>query len=230
MKLRTFSFLLALSTTTVLAGAEPLKLKVGKGAAVGVVGLTLSHNGETLRLDVPMDALSGPAKAEAVSAALASHPNGGNWRATATGAHLRFDHLVDGNWVEVDEILDVVDTTGAGTQLGIKDKVVNFTLTFSPNATATGVDSTNLPSFITITVTDSLSWTQSVQAGDTAETLFNTFEAYMAELGEEGVEVTRLNAHTLKLRVAKSIAAFNWQVTDTGLLFGGIEGAGVIDR
>jgi hypothetical protein len=73
------------------------------------------------------------------------------------------------------------------------------------------------PSFITVSVTDTLTWTQALQGGETAQTLLDTFEAFLAAEAGEGVEVVRTSLSTLTVVLHYEESHLNWQVTDLGL-------------
>jgi hypothetical protein len=235
MKKLRFAFLLtALWSLSGSAYSEDLKLKMGAAASDGVVGFTLSSQGETLEVEVAVSPMSASAKATAVSDAVAAQDSTGTWSVEASGTSLTFKHLVDGVWVDVEAISDVQDTTGGGTQVKTEGGALVFNLKMGPETTASGVDASGKPAFITISLTSSLVWTHAIQAGDTPQGILDLFAAFLADQSEEAVEVVRENPSVmiLKQQDAESALSINWQVTDTGLL-AGVQGSadlGVIDR
>ena len=142
---------------------------------------------------------------------------------------MSFEHLVGETWTAVDSITNLVDTTGAGTQLQTKDQVVDFSLAINPDAVAAGTDAQGGQSFTTLSVTNSLTFTRANQPGDTAEDLVGAFEAFLIEQQPEGVTVERTGTTSLKITLdGASTSALNLQVTDVGLLDSATAGA-VID-
>jgi hypothetical protein len=216
-------FILALAVSVTSAQASGLKIKVGAATSEGSVGFTLSHvaSGETADITVPISAGALPAdKVTAIADAVANFGLPGTWRAVpaTVGAAMSFQHLVADEWVDVDSITALTDTTGGGTQIETLDQLVDFTLDLDSEAVASGIDLQGAPSFITISVTNTLTFTRTIQAGDTAQSLMDQFEAFMAEQGAEGVSVTRTGPSSLKIHLDSASSALNWQVTDTGVL------------
>jgi hypothetical protein len=228
-KLRLIALSSALWSVASIAQAEALKLKVGAAATSGAIGFTLTSDGESSHFDVALEPMPAPAKATAVQDAVATQDASGSWRANATGAALTFEHLVDGVWQNVDSISSVQDTTGAGSQIATKDGVLVFNLNLLQNAVATGLDRVGSPSFVTISVTNSLAWTRALQAGDTPESVLDLFAAFLAEQGEDTVQVVRVTPTVIVLRqTGDGSLSLSWQITDTGLL--AEASMGVVDR
>lgn len=234
-KLRLIALSSALWSVASIAQADALKLKVGAATTSGAIGFTLVSDADSSHFDVALEPMTAPAKASAVQDAIAAQDASGTWRADATGSALTFEHLVDGVWQKVDAISGVQDTTGAGTQLATHDATLVFNLNLAPNAVASGLDADGAPSFITISVTNSLAWTRAVQAGDTPESVLDLFAAFLAEQAEDTVEITRETPAVIVLRQKGDgdSLSLSWQITDTGLLMGAqgsAVGTGVVDR
>jgi hypothetical protein len=215
--------LLVLAATVASAQASGLKVRIGAATSDGSVNFTLSHvaSGDTVDVTLSLPAGASPVdKAAAIADAVANVGVPGTWRAVSgtTGAALSFQHLLGDEWVDVDSITGLGDTTGAGTQIETLNEPVDFTLDLDSEAVATGVDLQGGPSFITISVTNTLTFTRTIQAGDTAQSLIDQFEAFMAEQGAEGVTVTRTGPSSLKIHLSSASSALNWQVSDTGVL------------
>jgi hypothetical protein len=214
--------MLVLAASATAAQAGPLKVKIGAASNQGEVSFTLSMNsGDSVYVSVPLAAAASPAeKAAAICDAVGNADVLGTWQAVpaTAGVAMSFQHLVDDGWVDVDSVIGLADTTGAGTQLETKDQIVDFTLDLDPEAMATGFDLDGGPSFITISVTNTLAFTRAVQMGDTAQSLVDQFEAFLAEQAPEGLSVTRTGPTSVKIRLDGSSSALNWQVTDTGLM------------
>ena len=175
-----------------VAPVQAVELKVGPAHISGFVSFLLSTsvNGDAVSIEAVVDQAPLPAsqKAEVVAAAVATEPSG-SWRAAGAGGTLTFQHLVGDAWQNVDVVANLTDTTGAGTKLTSSDTSVAFTLSLDETAVAVGYDAMGEPSFITVSVTDTLTWTQALQGGETPQTLLDTFEAFLAAEAGEGVEV-----------------------------------------
>jgi hypothetical protein len=227
--------MMVLVASVAVAQAEPLKLKIGDGSTPGQVSFTLSAttssvdplSGATVSSTESADviayaegAVTASDKAALISQAVENSGEYGTWRAVPVfTAVLTFEHLVGDTWVPAGAISSLLDTTGSGTQLYTSDPVVAFSLDIDPFAAATGFDEQGLASFLTVSVTNSLTFTRAVQAGDTAELLVNAFEAFLVAQQAEGVQVTRTSPTSLSVQLqGTSGAALNWQVTDVGLL------------
>jgi hypothetical protein len=223
-----------LAASVAVAQAEPLKLKVGSGAGQGQVSFTLSATtnsvdpvlGNTLSTtdsaDVTVYAdgvLTASAKAALIAGAVGNAGEYGTWRAVqVTSTVLAFEHMVGDLWVPATAISSLVDTTGSGTQLATPESQVVFNLGIDPSAVAIGFDELGAPSFLTVSVTNSLTFIRAIQPGDTADVLVSEFQAFLAAQQAEGVQVTRTSPTSLSLTMAgTSGAALNWQVTDLGL-------------
>jgi len=239
---KTVVLMMVLVASVAVAQAEPLKLKTGTGSGPGQVSFTLSAtttsvdplSGDTVSSTESADvvayadgALTASAKAALVAQAVESSGEYGTWRAVPVSATvLAFEHLVGDAWVPSGSISSLLDTTGSGTQLYTSDPLVAFSLDIDPFASATGFDEQGLPSFLTVSVTNSLTFTRAVQAGDTAEVLVNEFQAFLVAQQAEGVQVTRTGPTGLSVKLQGTTgAALNWQVTDTGLFQGATAGA-----
>jgi hypothetical protein len=202
------------------ASAGPMKLKLGAAKSGGVVRFALHHaaTGDSHQVEVSipgtLDALP---KTTAVATAVAALDATSTWRATVTSTGLTFQHLVNLVWVDVDTISDLVDTTGSGSKLSTNGTVVDFTVDIDPEAMASGVDAIDSPSIITVTLTDTLTWTRSIQYGQTAADLLDQFEAFLREEAGEGVLVVRTSPSAMQITLLYDSSQMNWQVTDTGL-------------
>ncbi len=224
---------LFLTATAPLASSEALKMSVGTADVTGIVRVTLGAGAETLQVEVPLEAMTASEKAVALSAAVAAQDPSGTWRAVASGAALTFEHSVDGVWQDVDSITEISDTTGAGTRLAKEGSVVKFKLSLDEDAVASGVDENGNPSFITVSVTDTLAWTHPIQAGETAGQIVDQLYAFLLDQAGSGVQVTRLSPTSIEIELAYESSSLNWQITDTALkprAKGGAKDAGVIDR
>jgi hypothetical protein len=237
---KTIVGLLVLAATAAVAQADPLKVKIGAASNQGEVSFTLSVaavqgsiSGDSVNVTAYVDgALSAQVKIAAITNAVANAGAAGTWRASgAVGSTaLTFEHLVGATWKPVDSITNLVDTTGAGTQLQTKNNVVDFSLAIDPSAVAAGSNAQGGPSFTTVAVTNTLTFTRANQAGDTAETVVGAFETFLAEQAAEGVTVERTSATSLKITLdSTSTSALNLQVTDVGLLNNATAGAVVVD-
>jgi hypothetical protein len=231
-KLKVVPLVLALSALSAPAQGQALELKVGQAEAPGTVGLLLTHGDATLAVSVELAAMTATEKAAALVDAVAAQAGDGAWRAQADATRLTFQHLVDGAWLEVDAVKDVSDTTGGGTQLASTGALAAFSLSLLEDALASGLDVDLKPAFVTVAVTDTLSWTHPVQAGETPQQVIDQFVAFLQEQAGTGVEVTRSSPTSVTLRLDYAVSSLNWQVTDTGLLpkVGGERDAGVIER
>jgi hypothetical protein len=201
------------------AVTQKAELKVGPAYNAGYVTFTLSTlvNGDVLGveavIDGPMDAT---AKAMVVAAAVANADPTGDWRATLSGSKLTFQHKVLGLWLDADLITGYSDTTGSGTKIESVDNVVSFTLTLDEGAVAFGHDAMGEPSFIMVTVTDTLTYTRPFQGGETPEAVLDALQAFLAAEAGEGVTVTRASANSLVITLRYEDSQVNWQITDLG--------------
>jgi hypothetical protein len=222
------------------ASAGPMSLKVGAAKVQGVVQFVLHHaatgDSHQVQVSIPSPEDAQP-KAAAVAAAVAALDATGTWQGTVTSTGLTFQHLVNLVWVDVDTITDLVDTTGSGSKLSTIGTVVDFTLDIDPDAVATGVDAVDAPSIVTVTLTDTLTWTVAVQPGQTAADLLDQFEAFLGAEAGEGVLFVRTSPSAMQITLLYDSSQMNWQITDTGLQpvakAGGISTdwpAGLIDR
>jgi hypothetical protein len=202
------------------ASAGPMELKVGAAKSEGVIRFALHHaaTGDSHQVEVsipgPLDAQP---KSVAVAAAVAALDASSTWQATVTSTGLTFQHLVNLAWVDVDTISDLVDTTGSGSKLSTTGNVVDFTLDIDPEAMASGVDAIDSPSIITVTLTDTLTWTSAIQYGQTATDLLDQFEAFLRAEAGEGVLVVRQSPSAMQITLLYDSSQMNWQITDTGL-------------
>ncbi len=119
-------------------------------------------------------------------------------------------------WLDVDLITGYSDTTGSGTKIESVNKVVAFTLALDEAAVAVGYDGMGEPSFIMVTVTDTLTYTRALQGGETPEVLLDALQAFLAAEAGEGVTVTRSAANVLTITLRYEDSQVNWQVTDLG--------------
>jgi hypothetical protein len=239
-KLRAASLLLALLPVANAAQAQllpppptaPLKLKVGDATAFGAVGFTLmtTSNGDTLRVDLAVGPMMASDKAIALKQAVAALDPWGTWQAVTSGAELTFQHLGAGTWQTVDSISNITDTTGGGTVLETLGAAVDFNIGIDPAAVASGMNAMGNPSFITVSLTDTLTWTYAVQPGDSAQSILDLLQAFLVAQGGAGVTVSRPSLTTIAIKLQYNISSFNWNLTDTGLLALSPTVAGVIDR
>jgi hypothetical protein len=222
--------LAVLAATAVTVQADPLKLKIGGASGHGVVSFVLSVRvplvlGITVDESVSVTAVVGSGataseKATAIKQAVAHVGLLGSWRAVtvAGSSSLVFEHRVNGVWTPVDAIVDLVDTTGAGTALVTRAQPVNFDLDIDPEAIAVGTDAQGAPAFMSVAVTNTLTFTRAIQAGDTPEGLVNAFAAFLGEQETEGVTFERVGPTSLRIHIEASLnASLSWQVTDVGL-------------
>jgi hypothetical protein len=215
-----FFMLGLLVSVAVPASAGPMRLKVGAAKNAGVVQFALHHavTGESHVVEAYVaSALDAAPKAQAVADAVAATDASGTWRAVASGAELTFEHQVGLIWLAVDTVTDLVDTTGAGSKLSTSGNVVDFTLDIDPEATATGVDAVDSPSFITVSLTDTLAWTRPIQVGQSASNLLDQFESFLRSEAGEGILVVRESPNQLQVTLLYDSSPMNWEITDTGL-------------
>jgi hypothetical protein len=230
-KLQVVGLISALSLASI-AHADALKLKLGAATTEGVVGFTLTSGSASIHVDVALQPMSAAAKAAAVRDALAAQDQSGTWTANVTLTSLTFEHFDGQASQAVDSISDLKDTTGGGTQLKTKNAALVFNLQMSQGAVATGVDAQGNPSFITVSLTNSLVWTRAIHAGDTPQVILDAFSAFLQDEAEDTVDVVRETPAAIVLTQAGSESlSLNWQVTDTGLL-ADLHGSGfaAIDR
>jgi hypothetical protein len=234
---KTIVSLLVLAATAAAAQADPLKVKVGAASNQGEVSFTLSvsasegYDGESVNVAVSIaDVMTAQDKVGTITHAVANAEPAGAWRtvSVAGATSMSFEHLVGDTWAAVDSVTNLVDTTGAGTQLQTRNQVVDFSLDIHPEAVAAGTNAQGLPSFTSVSVTNTLTFTRANQAGDTAETLVGAFEAFLIDQQPEGVTVERTGAASLKITLdGTSTSALNLQVTDVGFLNNATAGARV---
>lgn len=216
-----------------VAFSDALKMSVGKATVAGSVAFTLEAGEASLSVEVALEPMSAPEKATALSAAVTAQDPSGTWRGVANGASLTFEHSVDGVFSGVDAVTGISDTTGSGTGLGMKDNSVKFKLAVDEDAVASGLDAAGNPSFLTVSLTDTLTWTHPIQAGQTAGQIVDLLQAYLLDQAGSGVEVTRTAATSIQIQLFYENSSLNWQITDTALkpkAKGGGKDAGVIDR
>lgn len=196
-----------------------VELKVGAASSTGFVSFTLqtSVNGDSVSVETVVDQapLDASQKATLVIAAVANADP--NWRATASGGTLTFEHFVGETWQNVDVVSNFTDTTGAGTKLKAEDTAVAFTLSIDEGAVAVGYDAMGDPSFITVSVTDTLAWTKSLQGGEAPSDILDAFQAFLAGEAGQGVSVVRNSPLSLTVVLHYEESHVNWQVTDLGL-------------
>lgn len=212
--------------------SDALKMSVGSADVAGSVHFTLVAGEESLYVEIALEPMSATNKAAALSAAVAAQDPSGTWRGVASGATVTFEHAVDGVFSGVDAVNQISDTTGSGTGLA-KTSSVKFKLSVDEDAIASGVDAAGSPSFITVSVTDTLTWTHPIPAGETAEQTVDLLYAYLLDQAGSGVQVTRTSATSIEIEVASSSSSLSWQITDTALkpkAKGSGKDAGVIDR
>ena len=201
-------------------GTTPVELKVGPAHAAGIVSfvLGLSSNGDSLSVEAVVgEAMDASSKGALVAEAVANADPTGGWQASNNAGRLTFVHLVGEAWANVDLITGFSDTTGSGTKVKSSDTAVAFTIAMDEAAAAVGYDGMGEPSFITVTVTDTLTWTRALQGGETPEVLLDAFQAFLAAEAGEGVSVTRNSASSLTVLLHYEDSQVNWQATDLGL-------------
>lgn len=223
-----------LAASVAVAQAAPLQLQVGAGSQAGTVSFTMSATtnsvdpltGATLSttdsaaVTVYADGpLAASDKAGLIAQAVGNAGEYGTWRAVSVSSTvLAFEHLVGNLWVPVDTIASLVDTTGSGTLLTTPEHVVAFSLNIDPSAVAVGFDAQGLPSYLTVSVTNTLTFTQAVQPGDTAAVLVSEFQAFLAAQQVAGMQVILTSPTSLSVTLQGAAgAAFTWQLTDLGL-------------
>jgi len=222
------SFLAAAAMLLTISGraaaapaAKPVELKVGPAHVPGIVSFTLSTsvNGDSVVVEAVVDSapLGAAEKGAVVAAAVAAADPTGTWAASGTAGTLAFHHLVGEVWQKVDVVSNYTDTTGAGTKLKATDSAVAFTLSMDETAAAVGYDAMGEPSYITVSVTDTLAWTRALEGGETAATLLDAFQAFLVAEAGEGVQVVRNSPSSLSVILRYEESAVNWQVTDLGL-------------
>ena len=178
----------------------------------------MSGNGDSLAVEaVVSEPMGAAAKGAVVAEAVANADPTGTWQAANNGGKLTFFHVVGEAWVNADVITGFSDTTGSGTKVKSSDSAVSFTLTMDEAAAAVGYDGMGDPSFITVTVSDTLTWTRALQGGETPQVLLDAFEAFLASEAGEGVAVTRNSASSLRVLLHYEDSQVNWQITDLGL-------------
>lgn len=230
-KLKVASSSVVFSVLAVAAQGQPIELKLSRADNAGTVSMLLVHGEATLSVEVPIAPMSGSEKAAAVGEAIAQQASG-QWRALAQDRTLTFEHLVDGDWLDVDAVKDFSDDTGSSSQLAKSGGQAVFHLLLGDDVVASGVDASGQPSFFTVTVTDTLAWTHPLTQGETAAQALDLLVAFLADEGGTGVEVTRLGPSHVKIKLAYEAPSFNWQVTDALLRpkAAGEKDAGVVER
>ena len=199
---------------------EPVELKVGPALTAGIVSFVLgvSASGDSLAVEAVLsEPMVASAKGAVVAEAVANADPTGSWQASNEAGRLTFLHQVGEAWVNVDVITGFSDTTGSGTKVNSSDTAVAFTLTMDEAAVAMGYDGMGDPSFITVTVTDTLTWTRALQGGETPQDLLDGFQSFLASEAGEGVAVTRNSVSSLTVLLHYEDSQVNWQVTDLGL-------------
>ena len=198
---------------------QAVEVKVGPAHSNGVVSFVLqtSVNGDSLSVSAVVDTapLGASQKAAIIAAAVGSASP--VWRATTSGGNMAFQHLIGESWENVDVVSSFTDTTGGGTRLAADDTAVAFTLSMDEGAVAVGYDALGDPSFITVSVTDTLTWTKSLQGGDSPQVILDAFQAFLAEEAGEGVSAVRNSPLSLTVVLHYDESHLNWQVTDLGL-------------
>jgi hypothetical protein len=223
--------LTALVAAGTVAQADPLKLKIGAAGGAGEVSFTLVA--QTVAADTTAvvesvqvtaavaGAMAAQDKAALVRDAVAKAEVAGTWRAVSAsvGVAMSFEHFMEGTWVPVGSINNLVDTTGSGTQLRAKDQVAGFSLDLDPWSSASGFDAMGGPSFITIAVTNTLTFTRAIQPGDGPEMLVDEFQNFLVAQEAEGIMIARTSPTALAIALdASTEAVLTWQITDTGLM------------
>jgi hypothetical protein len=241
-KLRAASFLLALLPVADAAQAQvapplPLRLRVGDATVAGTVGFTLmtTSNQDSLRVDLAVGPMMASDKAIALKNAVSALDP--TWIAVTSAAELMFLHNIAGTWQIVDSITNITDTTGGGTLLETQGVAVDFSLGLDPTALASGLNAMGNPSFIMVSLTDTLAWTYAIQPGDTAQSILDKLQSFLLGQASAGVTVSRPSPTTIAIRLQYNISSLNWYLTDTGLQALAAAGAklvlpdaGVVDR
>lgn len=231
MKLKTVPLLLTLAALASPASGQSLELQVGRADIAGVVQATLLHGESSLPITLELQPMSATEKAAALAQAVAADPSGA-WQAVADGSSLAFQHLVEGEWQGVDAVKDVSDDTGSGTRLAGAGTLTTFTLELPEDVVASGLDAAGQPAVFTLTLTDTLTFTRALQAGQTAQQVFDDLQTFLQDGAGAGVQVTRPGPASVIVSLAYAESSFNWQVTDTVLRpkATGETDAGVIHR
>ena len=207
------------AATTAPAPVAAVEVKVGPASSTGFVSFTLqtSVNGDSVSVETVIDTapLDASQKAARVVAAVAHRDP--TWRGAAAVSTLTFQHLVGSTWQNVDIVSNFTDTTGGGTKLKAEETSVAFTLSIDEYAAAVGYDALGDPSFITVSVTDTLTWTRSLSGGDGPQVILNAFQAFLAAEAGPGVSVVRNSPFSLTVVLHYAESHVNWQVTDLGL-------------
>jgi len=204
-----------------LVGAlTPVELKVGPALSAGIVSFELASlsNGDTLAVEVVIPGkMTANDKGNRIVAAVAAADPTGSWLAVNVLGKLTFTHVALGNLLTVDAIAKVNDTTGSGTKVTADETAVSFTLTLDPASVAVGYDGMGEPSYITVTVTDTLTWTRALQGGETPQMLLDALQEFLATEAGNGVVVSRTSESSISVVLRYEESAVNWQVTDLGL-------------
>ena len=207
------------ASTPTASPVQAVEVKVGPAGSSGIVSFTLqtSVNGDSLSVVAVVDTapLTASQKAALVAAAVANADPA--WQAVASSSTLTFQHVVDSIWQNVDVVASFTDTTGGGTKLKAEDTAVAFTLSMDEGAVAMGYDALGDPSFITVSVTDTLTWTKPLSGGDSPPVILDAFQAFLAEEAGQGVTAVRNNPNSLTVVLHYAESQVNWQVTDLGL-------------
>ena len=201
-------------------GTTPVELKVGPAHAAGIVSFVLgvSSNGDSLAVEAVVgEAMDASSKGALVAEAVANADPTGGWQASNNAGRLTFVHLVGEAWANVDVITGFSDTTGSGTKVKSSDTAVAFTIAMDEAAAAVGYDGMGEPSFITVTVTDTLTWTRALQGGETPRGPAGCLPGVPGLRGGRGRRVTRNSASSLTVLLHYEDSQVNWQATDLGL-------------
>jgi hypothetical protein len=209
----------ARAATLVAAPVVAVEVKVGAASSTGSVRFTLvtSVNGDYLAVQAVVDQAPLDAAQKAALVIAAVENTDSTWRGAAAGGILTFQHQINGAWANVDVVSNFTDTTGAGTKLTAEDTAVAFTLAMDEGAVAFGYDAMGDSSFITVSVSDTLTWTKSLQGGETPKDILDAFQAFLAGEAGAGVTVVRTSASSLTVVLHYGESHVNWQVTDLGL-------------
>ena len=198
---------------------QAVEVRVGPASSIGFVSFTLqtSVDGASLAVETVVDSapLDASQKAALVVARVTNLDP--TWQAVASGSTLTFQHLVGVSWQNVDVVSNFTDTTGGGTKLTAADTVVAFTLSIDESAVAVGYDAFGDPSFVTVSMTDTLTWTKPLQGGETAQVVLDAFQTFLAAEAGAGVTVVRNSPFSLTAILHYAVSLVNWQVTDLGL-------------
>lgn len=217
---RVASLTVGLGLVAALAGAEPLRLKVGDSTTHGTVKVTLvtTATGDSLQIsaDVEQGVLASSKAILIKNAVTLADPL---WFAHVRGNSLEFKHWVAGEWIDVDQITRFADTSGGGGRL--EGSIVAFRLEFGAGASASGMDPREQPSLISVALTGSLTWARPLSAGVSLAAILDDLESFARRNGGKGVKVRRDTPTALVLLAAckdSSPNYINWEVTDTRLL------------